>query len=47
MEESKEKNNPITNLNNTDIDSYQNIISSLFENNIKFQFLWKLNIIKK
>ena len=37
MEESKEKNNPITNLNNTDIDSYQNIISSLFENNIKFQ----------
>lgn len=37
MEESKEKNNLITNLNNTDIDSYQNIISSLFENNIKFQ----------
>ena len=36
-EETKYKNNLLTNLNKTDIDSYQNVISFLFEDNIKFQ----------
>ena len=36
-EETKDKNNLLTHLNKTDIDSYQNVISFLFEDNIKFQ----------